>query len=193
MAGMAAPHLPAAGTAPPRSPSDAVAIARAVANVATAPNYLPDLCNQIVCDHRNMQALFLQFNKFVANCQEQWMLKVCMAWLHVYVLWYIMFIVYIMTLWGDGILWEHQHTSMRDYPKTSTTQHPTPNTQVGHAIGVLMRMHSQSEMQALYPLVENMLPEGKQLADKARQEHQVLETVCVDDDDDGGGGGGGDT
>lgn len=78
MAGLAvAPVLPVAGTAPPRSRSDAIAVASAIASVASTPNFLPDLSNQIVADHRNMQALFLQFNKFVANCQEQWMLKVC--------------------------------------------------------------------------------------------------------------------
>lgn len=79
MAGLAAPpSLPKGGTAPPRTRSDAIAVASAVANVATSPNYLPDLANQVVCDHRTVQALFLQFNKFLANCQEQWLLKVTM-------------------------------------------------------------------------------------------------------------------
>lgn len=44
---------------------------------------------------------------------------------------------------------------------------------------MLMRMHSQAEMQTLYPLVEKALPEGAQLAAKARQEHELLETVRV--------------
>lgn len=77
MAGLAAaPSLPHEGAAAPRTKSDAIAVATAVANVATQPNFLPDLANQVVCDHRTVQALFLQFTKFLANCQEQWLLKV---------------------------------------------------------------------------------------------------------------------
>lgn len=116
-----APDMPHAGAQLPRTASEVVREATAVGAAALAPNYQPDLSNQLVCDHRTVQALFSQFNKFVANAQEEWMLK------------------------------------------------------TAHAICVLMRVHSQGELDVVYPLLERVLPDGGEVAAKARAEHGVME------------------
>lgn len=51
--------------------------------------------------------------------------------------------------------------------------------QVGHAIGVLLRVHSQAELQVLYPMAAMALANGEALVANARAEHQLLETVVV--------------
>lgn len=48
---------------------------------------------------------------------------------------------------------------------------------MGHAIGVLLRLHSQAELQVLYPMAAMALPGGQEVVEKARAEHLVLETV----------------